>query len=102
MPEMKKLHDSASKNLTVISFSLDQSKETWKKASEHVKMNWVNLSDGKGMTGLASRYGVSGIPHYILISPEGVLVDSWVGYSEGLLEKKVAQFVKEGAVSRNN
>ena len=99
MPEMKKLHDSTSKNLTVISFSLDQKKDTWKKASDQLKMNWLNFSDGKGMTGFASKYGVSGIPHYILVSPEGVLLDSWVGYSEGLLEKKVAQFVKPAAIN---
>ena len=97
MPELKRLHESRNENLMVISFSLDQKAETWKKASAELKVEWTDLSDGKGMTGLASKYGVSGIPHYILISPESVLLDSWVGYSEGLLEKKVAQFVKTTA-----
>ncbi|MCK7560011.1 TlpA family protein disulfide reductase [Chitinophaga sedimenti] len=94
MPELKKLHESAPANLAVISLSLDQSEETWKAATAHVKMDWTNLSDGKGMAGLAANYGVTGIPHYIIISPEGVLLESWVGYSEGDLEKKISKFVQ--------
>lgn len=102
MPELQKLHESAKENLTVISFSLDQRKETWKKASDYLKIKWLNFSDGMGMTGLAAKYGVSSIPQYILISPEGILLDSWVGYSEGLLENKVAQFVKPNNNINNN
>ncbi|RYG27351.1 MAG: TlpA family protein disulfide reductase [Chitinophagaceae bacterium] len=89
MPEIKKVHQTMSDKVTVVSFSLDEQPETWKKGSEHVKMDWTNLSDGKGMAGLAAKYGVSGIPHYILISPEGILLDSWVGYSEGQLTSKL-------------
>ncbi|UYQ94983.1 AhpC/TSA family protein [Chitinophaga horti] len=93
MPELKKLHESAPANLAVISLSVDERTETWKKASDKFQLNWINLSDGKGMTGLAANYGVTGIPHYVIISPDGVLLDSWVGYSEGALEKRVGKFL---------
>ncbi|RZM22071.1 MAG: TlpA family protein disulfide reductase, partial [Pedobacter sp.] len=89
MPEIKKLHDSMSDKVTIVSFNLDDRKENWRKGSEHAKIAWANLSDGKGTTGLAAKYGVSGIPHYILISPEGTLLDSWVGYTEGQLTSKL-------------
>ncbi|WP_256005653.1 TlpA disulfide reductase family protein [Pedobacter deserti] len=94
MPELKALHERFSDQVTIVSFSLDEKLETWKKASEHVKVSWTNLTDGKGMSGLAARYGVSGIPHYIIISPDGVLIDSWVGYSQGLLTKKLEKLLK--------
>ena len=43
--------------------------------------------------GLATRFGVSSIPHYALISPEGKLLSSWIGYEEGMLKQKIKEFV---------
>jgi len=94
MPELKKVHERFTDSLAVVSFSLDERRETWKKGVEHVKSDWTNLSDGKGMMGLAARYGVSGIPHYVIISPDGILLDSWVGYSDGLVTRKVEALLK--------
>ena len=39
--------------------------------------------------GLYARYGVRGIPHFVLISPEGKVVDSWSGYAKGWLKLKI-------------
>ena len=35
------------------------------------------------------------IPHYVLISPERKVVDSWVGYGEGRLKMKVRRWLEE-------
>jgi len=32
-----------------------------------------------------------GIPNYVLISPEGIIVDKWAGYGTGLLKQKVGE-----------
>jgi len=46
----------------------------------------LNLSDGRGMRGgIAAKYNLRGIPHYVLISPEGKIIDIWGGYGEGSL-----------------
>ena len=38
-------------------------------------------------------YDVSGIPSYFIISPEGVIVDSWAGYSEGVIRERLGKFL---------
>lgn len=89
MPELKEISENLKDKLTVISLSVDTKKKIWQEASEKEKITWVNLNDGGGMTGIAARYGVEGIPYYVIISPEGVILDSWVGYSKGLIGEKV-------------
>ena len=40
-----------------------------------------------GETGLAARYGVNGIPHYVVISPAGQIVKVQTGYGKGLFPR---------------
>jgi len=93
MPDLRKVSEAYKDSLTVISLSLDKKKEIWEKASAQEKISWVNLSDGNGMTGIASRYGVQGIPHYVIISPSGAVLTSWTGFREGLVEEKIKKFI---------
>jgi len=94
MPEMKELTEEYKDNLTIISLSLD-SKEGWKKGSEMHKMTWMNLSDGEEMQGIAAKYGVTGMPNYTIISPEGIVLGSWMGYGKGSLKKKMKEYIKD-------
>lgn len=93
MPDLRKVSEVYKDSLTVISLSVDRKKEIWKKASEQEKISWVNLSDGNGMAGIAARYGVQGIPHYVIISPSGEILTSWSGFSKGLVEEKIKNFI---------
>ena len=93
MPEMKEVSEMYQENLTVVSISID-SKKTWKIISEEKDITWVNLNDFNGFDGIALRYGVTGIPHYVVISPEGKVMTSWAGFREGSLKEKVKEFVK--------
>jgi len=54
-------------------------------------MPWVNIRDPKSFGGLAASYGVIGIPYYVIISPEGKIVDKWAGYATGYLKMKVGE-----------
>ena len=47
-----------------------------------------------GMIGLAAAYQVRGIPHYVMISPEGKVIAMWEGYGEGLLKAKMKELIK--------
>ena len=47
----------------------------------------VSLNDLKGETGLAARYVVNGIPHYVVISPAGQIVKVQTGCGKGLFPR---------------
>ena len=93
MPEMKELAEEYGDRLTIVSLSIDNDK-AWKEASAEYDITWNNLSDGMEMTGIAAVYGVGGIPHYTMISPEGVIVESWAGYGKNSLRRKMQEHIK--------
>lgn len=92
-PEMKEAAEAYSENLTIISISLDTDTR-WKDALNTYDLSWINIRDPKSYGGLAASYGVNGIPHYVIISPEGKVIDKWGGYGEGLIKRKVSENVK--------
>lgn len=57
-------------------------------------MAWHNWSDGKERMGLYAYYDQQGIPSYTLISPEGRVIDRWMGYGSGSLKQKVAEHIQ--------
>ncbi|MBR5612371.1 MAG: AhpC/TSA family protein [Bacteroidaceae bacterium] len=92
IPEMGELQQKYADKLTVVSLSSDTEKR-WKAASARHKMTWKNWSDKKQESGLYAQYGVRGIPHYVLISPEGKMEDTWSGYGKGSLLRKLRPFM---------
>lgn len=52
---------------------------------------WNELKAG-GRT-LASRYKMSGIPYFVLIAPDGKILEMWKGYRKGILKKKLEKRV---------
>lgn len=54
-------------------------------------IQWNELR--KGRTGLAARYQAVGIPHYVLISPEGKVIAIWSGYGPGSLKAKLKEMI---------
>ena len=87
-PELKEISERYKDSLEVVSLSIENRKG-WEEASKAHAMTWNNWNDLEGTNGLYARYGVRGIPHFVLISPEGKVVDSWSGYGKGLLKLKV-------------
>ena len=92
IPEMGELQEKYVDKLTIVSLSSDTEK-TWKAASARHKMIWKNWSDKKQTGCLYAQYGVRGIPHYVLISPEGKMVDTWSGYGKGSLLQKLRPYM---------
>jgi len=93
LPEMKEISETYIEKLTIISISLDTDTR-WKAASATHDMPWVNIRDPKAYGGLAANYDVRGIPYYVIISPEGKVVDKWGGYGKGSLKRKVSENIK--------
>ena len=93
LPEMGELQEKYAEKLTIVSLSSDTEKR-WKAASVEHKMTWMNWSDKKQTGGLYAKYGVRGIPHYVLISPEGKVVDTWSGYGKGNLLLRLRPYMQ--------
>lgn len=94
LPEMKEIAESQKEKVTIISLSTDTEKG-WKEVSKTKDMPWVNLNDFGGMNGLAAKYDVRGIPHYVLISPEGIILHTWSGYGKGSLKRKLHKWTNK-------
>ncbi|MCK0131645.1 AhpC/TSA family protein [Flavobacteriaceae bacterium F08102] len=75
VPFLKEVHEKyKDKDLVVIGISSDQKKEAWLRTIEHEKMDWIQLSS-RGSS-VSNDYGVSGIPHILLIDKKGNIVAS--------------------------
>ena len=68
-------NDYKDKGFDVIGISLDKEKEAWLKAIEDDKLTWDHVSDLQYWNNSAAKmYGVQGIPHSILLDPEGKII----------------------------
>ncbi len=89
IPLLKKIYAANhAKGLEIISFSLDDNKANWQKASDFEKMNWSNLSDLKAMESkIVRNYSVSSIPANVIIDRDGKIIASNLVGDD--LEKKI-------------
>ena len=94
-PELVKKYSKD--NFIIISYSLDTDEKAWKKSSEVDNINWLSISDLKGMKSKNVRkYAVTAIPNSFLIDQNGIIVQSFIGFSEGAntIEKEIDQLLK--------
>lgn len=87
-PELKEIFDAYGDKVAVVGINTDEV-DVWKKHGG--KIAWHNLNDGKGAAGIAAKYGITAMPTYILVDPQGVIIARVEGYKKGgitqLLEK---------------
>lgn len=88
VPELGAISKEFPESLSVISISLDK-ESVWREASKEHGIFWNDWNDPKGTSGSVRSYGTNGIPTFVLVSPEGIINDIIVGYSEGLLRNAV-------------
>ncbi|HLO61296.1 MAG TPA: TlpA disulfide reductase family protein [Bacteroidales bacterium] len=88
--ELRKIHNTYSDSLVIVSFSADPKKEIWLNSLTRDTVTWTSLWDGKGtFSETYIKYGINGIPTFFLIDPKGKIIDKWVGYGKGSLESKL-------------
>ena len=95
IPELEKIINDYTGVLEVVSISED-GKDSWQEfvKKRDLKGNqWNELREGR--TGLAAQYKVNSIPHYVLISPEGVIQSKWTGYAKNSLINKLNEEIKQ-------
>lgn len=74
IPHMAKLQEYFANDprIDLISISVDANVNTWKKFIEQEKMTWMQcIVDAKNNRILDKEYRIFGIPHFMLIDPEG-------------------------------
>lgn len=63
------------KQFTILSVSLDQNLAKWRDAVAKDQLTWQNVCDVKALESVvALQYGITGLPHSILIDPKGRIV----------------------------
>ena len=75
-PNMVKIYNEFhEKGLEILSVSLDENKEKWTSAIEKDGLIWNHVSDLKKWNSAAAKlYGISSIPHIIVIDKNGIIV----------------------------
>ena len=74
----------ATKGFTVVSVSLDKSKEAWVNAIQQDHLSWPNhMSDlGYWQSQAAAAYGIQSIPQAFLIDPQGKIIGKYQAAEE--------------------
>ena len=73
IPNLRKLYEKYSdKNFHILSISIDENDEAWRKALDTEQLPWTNCRDTEG--DIAKVYGVKSIPMLVVVDSEGKLV----------------------------
>jgi thiol-disulfide isomerase/thioredoxin len=94
MPELKALGEKYPDTVKIIGINLDASEEVWRAGTEMYKPSELNLN-APPSSDIDKRYGVRGIPHYVILSPGGVILESWSGYREGGIEQRLTSHMNK-------
>jgi peroxiredoxin len=82
------------KDFEIVGVSLDRDKNSWLRAIEADKLDWIQVSDLAFWDNAVSRlYGVRAIPHTVLIDKKGVVLA--IGLRGKALEKEIAKHIKK-------
>ena len=93
LPEMEEVAKLYKDQMEVVSICSDP-KESWLDFIERKGLTGNQWNEfAKGKTGLAAVYQVKAIPYYVIISPEGEIVDMWSGYGPGSIKEKVQHWL---------
>ena len=76
MPELVRIYNEyKNKNFEIVGVSFDTNRQNWINGLKEMDMTWPQMSDLKGWESPAVMlYGIQGIPHTILLSPDGKII----------------------------
>lgn len=77
IPELKKFQEEYGKKISLVSLSIDDNFNSWKKALEKEKMTWLNLSGlPNNPLAIKQEYNISAVPSLILLDNSGKVLVS--------------------------
>lgn len=90
--ELQPLHNDVKDKVEFIGINMDTEKSMWEQGTNRDGIVWTNLSDGLGSDGgIGQAYGVIGYPAFVLVDPEGIIIDRWMGFKPGRTAEKIKQ-----------
>lgn len=88
LPELKKFRDSHTDKFEVVSIAKEYgSLKTWRAFLKNHQYNWVQLYNGKGQYNYVKRFGITGYPTFVLLSPKGEILMRTVGEGKDFFKK---------------
>ena len=102
LPELRELKEIYPETLELISLSVD-SENIWRKASEELHLTGNNWNEGKENYGMFKRLGTNTKPTFLVVAPDGIIKDLWVGYHTGKLIRGMSSILNaDGASDMSN
>lgn len=92
-PELHELKEKYPDTLEIVSLSID-SESIWRKVSEKIPTIGNNWNEGKEDYGVFERLGTHTYPTYLVIAPDGIIMDLWTGYDTGELKQKMSLYLE--------
>lgn len=94
MPELVEMYkEFKGKDFEIVGLSLDKDGEAWKKGIKDLNITWPQISDLKYWSSVfSSTYGVSSIPHLMLLDKDGKILAR--GLSANEAKDKLAELLK--------
>jgi peroxiredoxin len=103
LPHLRKLyHQVKNRGVSLVSVSLDDRAGTAKRFADNRGMVWPQVHDASQSRSLAEAWGVSGIPHAFIFSPDAKLI--WRGHPARMDQplKKAIQTYKSRITPKQN
>ncbi len=94
-PELKTLYETYAEQVKnnrfeILGVSLDKNKESWEKAIDRFKINWIQISDLKfWKSPVAKTYEVDELPFNVIIDGQGTIL------AKNLHGKELEEFLKK-------
>lgn len=92
-PEISNANQEFGDSIHFIGINCDTTKSMWETGTNRDSITWTNLSDLKGVDGVAGAYGVAAFPVFYLIDENGIVLDKWMGYKAGRIKEKIESVV---------
>jgi thiol-disulfide isomerase/thioredoxin len=80
--ELKSLSKKYKDKLTIITYTLDK-RVDWLQQLKADNITWLSVIDPEGSySKTLLKYNIRSIPTFYLLSPNGIVVDKWIGYQK--------------------
>lgn len=91
--EMRRMIDTYSDSLLIVSFSIDKSREYWQESLKRDSVCWTSLWSTREAenNAVSIPYKVRSYPYFFVIDPQGTIVQRWSGYGPDTFEKKIGR-----------
>jgi thiol-disulfide isomerase/thioredoxin len=98
LPALEQLQKTfRGKPITFVSISIDEDKEAWAAMVKKKEMGGIQLiADKDFKSAICASYRINGIPRFILIDPNGLLVDADAKRPSGAIQSQLSDLLARG------